>query len=314
MYKLNEDFPINKNTGFRRFLPWIENAVFGLLILWVSRKFSFSFDIRLIYIIVMGLLYGQVHSIFAAVVCLSPELFGLSAQELFGDKSDIKFVETFVTFLFVAVISGFSKSGNRIEMKIIRQSYARLEKLYREARQDLSDARKAALVLAEQIKTSEQSYGKIYNVIKFLENLETNELLERAPEVVKDLTGFDKTALYLVGHDRITLVLCSHLQSLWVMGKTMILDEEITEEVIENGRLYINSQMKKAIPDAIIPIQNRTIGMVQGVIAVWGIPFDKMSGYTRHTLNFTGDLLSDYFTKLMDKDFNLLNSSTGTVV
>lgn len=313
---MDEHFKNNNATAFKKVLPWLENIAFGLLSLWISSRVSLDFDIRLLYIMVLGLIYGEAHSIFAASFSLAIACPILLTQDQLGNEIYIKIFEMFISFFLVAIISGFSKTGSIVETKILHDSYARLELLYSKAGRDLSDAKKAAVVLADQLKTSEQSYGKLYSIIKKIEDLETNELLETVLEVVNELTGFDKSALYIVGNDGITLDLLGSkcLQDLRISDRqTPLFDGKIMMKIIENGRVYLNLKMTRGIPDAVIPIQNLMSGMTYGVITISDIDFDKMSAYTRQMFNFTGELLSNYLTKsIRKKNLNPFNADKGT--
>lgn len=253
----------------------------------------------------MGLMYGVKHSIFSSALSISLICYFYHSQNMFGSEVNIKVFELFISFILIAIISGLSKTNTNLEIKVIRDAYNRLERLNHKAEKDLTDAKRAVVVLTEQLKTSQQSYGSLYKIIKKLEGLESEEVLEKVPEVVKELTGIDSSVLYIVkgGGDVVQLFRPEALTNEGIPSPAIfIIDEEIIRQVVHNQRAYINSKMKKGVPDAAIPIKNINSGIICGVIAISNIPFQKMSEYTLQMLNFTGELISDYLTKSMVKN------------
>lgn len=295
----------SKASALKKILPWFENIFLGLLSLWISNKILLNFDIRILYIMVMGLMYGVKHSIFSSALSISLICYFYHSQNMFGSEVNIKVFELFISFILIAIISGLSKTNTNLEIKVIRDAYNRLERLNHKAEKDLTDAKRAVVVLTEQLKTSQQSYGSLYKIIKKLEGLESEEVLEKVPEVVKELTGIDSSVLYIVkgGGDVVQLFRPEALTNEGIPSPAIfIIDEEIIRQVVHNQRAYINSKMKKGVPDAAIPIKNINSGIICGVIAISNIPFQKMSEYTLQMLNFTGELISDYLTKSMVKN------------
>lgn len=290
------DSPTYQDPKIRNLLPWLENIALALLVLFISGKISLIIDIWLVYIMIMGLLYGQAHSLFAAGVSLVAASSGLPVLNQPENQINIAFLEMIISYLFLAIIAGFSKSGSIIELNILRDANDRMDQLYRRASSDLNEARQAAVILGENLKTSDRSYGKLYRIIKSIDGLESSELLDKVPEVIKELTGFETTALYIAKKGA-TMDLYKGLQEGCYLGETLLLDSETNMEVMEEGKVYINWSMKRDTPDAIIPIENRTLGRIYGVATISNVPFDRMNAYSRQMLSFAGDVLSDYLTK-----------------
>lgn len=297
----------NKKLIYKSILPWIENIVLGLAVFWLNDQISLNFDIRILYIMVIGLIYGAIHSMFSATLSIAIVIYFTYQNNQFESEVNIEIFKMFILFFFVAIVSGFSKTNISIELKALKQAYSQMESDNNNLKKELSNTRDAAIILGEQLKTSEQSYGRLYKIIKTLECIETNQILDRIPEFIEELTGFDKSVLYIINDDGDEKEIFRYKPTDYVSMSSqeiLMLNEEILNDVIEKKKVYINSKMKTGIPDAIIPIKNLENNVTYGIIAILEIPFNKMNQYTLQMLNFSGELLSDYLTKSIIKNLS----------
>lgn len=295
---------MNVRATMKMILPWVENIVFSLFSVWVNAVFGLPFDIRLLYIMLMGLIYGVVQSTTAAVLCFTVGYL-LHMFEM-GVGIDIVVLETLIAFLFVALVSGFSATAKQLENKLLKDSYGRLECLYSKLKNNVSEARKAAATLSEQLKTSENSFGKLYSMIKKLENWTVNELLDEIPGMLKELTGFKDIVVYLLATDgksffyRSSTLLTTDRET--TKQSVDLEDQEIMQEVFEKKKLYINIRPGNRASGAIISVQDKIHQRVSGVVMIKDIPFEKLNVNTEYMLNFVEELISDYLSKAIRRE------------
>lgn len=304
-FKKEKEKELGSNSGIRNIanivFPWLENVLFGMLAAWISARVDLAFDIKLIYIMVMGLMYGVTHSVFAAVVCSIVFYLGFWVNG--RTEINMNMVQMFVVHMFIAFVSGYVTTCKNIENKVLKDSYARLENMYEKIREKVSDTKKAAAMLAEQLRTSDYSISKVYSVIKKIESMDMIDLLNELPTLVSDFTGFRNVALFTAGYkgDKFNFHSATedallHMDNL---KEFKLEDSNIKREVLVNRNVYISTKLESEIQGAIIPVQYNNFGIVIGVIVIKDIPFDKMNTNTEFVLDFLRTLVSDYFTKVV---------------
>lgn len=273
--------PINSGI-IKKVLPLLESIIFSLLSVWISLKINLPFDIKYILIITMGIMYGVRYSIASALICIL-----LSNTMLFSPLSALQNADalmTFASYLFIAMISGFNATARSLEINRLNDSHKRLENLYLKIRRVVSDTRKSASMLAEQLKNSEQSFGKLFGIVKKLEILTANEILSKASEIAEELTNLKNAAFYLNCEEVIND------------------DPEIAKEILEKGNVYINITLKSGVPDVVIPVRNYLDKTTIGVIVINRVPFDRININTEYIFYFTGEILSHYYTQASQSD------------
>jgi nucleoside-diphosphate-sugar epimerase len=281
-------------NSLKMLLPWGESIFLCALSVWISDKTKLLIDPRLICIMIIGLMYGTKYSITAAFLC-----FIFSVKQ-FIDITKINVLEIIIAYLFTALISGFSISSKNIENKSLKESYSRLEQLHLRIKKDFSENKKEAYIMAEQIRTTENNFVKIPDIIRELIDFNTDKILARIPEIVFELTGFKYVELYMDadGENRFDF-LCSLYPEYNIYKAKKSYDFTDKNEIIEIlhiGNVYIKTHQDVNIPDAIIPLLNYNIGKIAGIIAIKHISFIKFNLKTECMLKFIGELLSSCFS------------------
>jgi UDP-glucose 4-epimerase len=282
----------------KRTLPWMENILLCLLAVWISDRISLTFDPKLICIMIIGLFYGVVHSVIAIFLCTGFSYLLFANQYVF--EANLNVLETTLVYFFIALISGFVTTSKALENKKLSDSYARLEQLYLKIRKDFSDKRKAASIMAEQIRTTENNYGKILDIIKMQSNLTVDEILMGIPDIVLELTGFKDIELYMAVDEgkKFDYYCCADSENKIFELKQSIHfnDENSILEVLNKGNIYINTLQNDNVPGVIIPLLNNNAGKLAGIISIKYIPFMKLSVNTEYMLHFLGEFLSNRYS------------------
>lgn len=255
--------------------PWIEAIVFSFLIVMVGKYLNFTYDLAIVLIMIMGMVYGVRISLTSALLCFLFYYIPVYNKT----PIDIFSIEKVFAYVSIALISGYKKSINTGSKEIQRDTYYRLEKLYGKVRNNLSESRKAASVLAEQLKTSENSYIKFYKIIKKLES-SLSSIKDVIPDIIKELTGFKN----------VELIECFEPQD------NLIGVEQILVNTQKSNEIYLCSELNNSI-GAVIPLFNRITKKVDNLILIKDIPFENININTELCINLIHEIVTDYYEK-----------------
>lgn len=270
---------------------WIENIIFSFSIVIFNKLTNNVLDLSIIMVMVMSMMYGVKSGI------ISSFLISIFMMLPIIEKTniDIFLFEKLIFNLFIAFVSGYKLSSKNKEIVLIKNSYERLEKSFLKIKGNLSEMRKSASILAEQLKTSDNSYYKTYNSIKMLENKTKNDILLTIPSVVTELTGYYDMIIHcekIEFNDNIKIP--EKVQYIKTLDKINSDHARLILEVYEKKELYINLNSENGI-GVVIPVKNNND--VEAAIIVRDIPFDRMNINTEYLIRFVADILSDYYQK-----------------
>lgn len=287
----------------KKFLPMVENLIaFGLtawLVLNLSTTLQSVIDVKLFYITIIGILYGNRQSLFAVVL----SILLLTYQELSVGRDllsltyDTNYFFHLAVYLFVGLVVGYTvqrmKDSIAIrekEKKEIEEKYAFLESIYNEVR-DVKDE------LQYRILNSNDSYGKIYNATKELESLEPEIVFNSAVSVVKKIVNAPKVTIYRVNQYQSFLrLLASTGYKAEDTKKSLKADEhQFIQHIFNTGELYINKQFSVDSPLMAAPIFHNQ--KLAAIITIEGIPFENFSLYYQNLFNITTNLIQSALSK-----------------
>lgn len=275
-------------------LPWAENTILCIFSVWIYCSLNLPFDARFICIMTIGLVNGVLHSIAAVMLCTVFSCFfpGNGIAEITGPD----LLKTVIAYLFTAIVSGFAITRKRLELKELKESYGSLEKLYLQIRKDLSNKRKAASLMAEQIRTTEKCFGRMLGVIRKLNTFPAGGIILNMPDIISELTGFRDVELYLfLEEDDCFEFVCSTARDLdnAKTKKTFdLLNERVKSAVINNGNIYFSTFQDGIMPAVIMPLQHRGNGRTEVIIVIRNVPFRELNINTEYILNFVKELMS----------------------
>lgn len=278
-------------------LPTFENLIAFVLTSWLTLNLATNLyaviDIKLFYITIIGILYGNRQSLLS--VLLSVGL--LTYQELSMGRDlisltyDTDYFFHIAVYLFVGLVVGYTiqRMKDRIDAKIqqkreIEDKYAFLESIYKEVREVKDE-------LQYRILNSNDSYGKIYSITKELESLEPEIVFNSAVNVVKTIINSPKVTIYRVNKHQnfLRLLGSTGYQSGELKKSIRTEDHAYIKQVMSTGKLYTNKQFEPNSPLMAAPIfYNQQIA---AIITIDGMPFENFSLYYQNLFQITINLI-----------------------
>ncbi|WP_391572653.1 NAD-dependent epimerase/dehydratase family protein [Cohnella sp.] len=288
---------------FKRFLPSIENIIAFLLTAWLTLTYVNStygvIDVKLFYITIIGILYGNRQAILAVV--LSSGLFVyqkmLDGRDVISLTYDTDVFFQIAIYLFIGLVVGYAiERKNAIihqqeaKVKEIDERYGFLEEVYTEVREVKDE-------LQQRILNSGDSYGKIYAATKELESLEPENVFNAAVNVVKSFMHAPKVSIYTVNpHQSYLRLLASSGYNMEELPKSLkATDHPYLTTILQTGEAYMNKTLNNQLPLMAAPI--RHMDRIAAIVAIDGLSFDNFSLYHQNLFRITVDLISSALSK-----------------
>ncbi|SDW66295.1 NAD-dependent epimerase/dehydratase family protein [Paenibacillus sp. CF384] len=250
-------------------------------------------DFKLIYVIVLGIIYGTKQSSLAAVLASTLYYYeslkdGRDWVSLLYDP-DALFV--IAMYLFFGLIIGYVSDKARRDNKRISAELKGVENNYQFLKDVYADTRKVKEELQRQLINSKDSIGRIYSIIKKLESMEPEEIVNSSVGVLTTLLESDRISVYSVNNsDFIRLMIKSNAPQ-FDLPKTMRLSEYPSiQEVVRTGKMFVNKTMDASLPMLIAPIVHD--GQIVALVSVYDIAFERMNLNVENLFRVSVDLIS----------------------
>ncbi|MGO4270560.1 GDP-mannose 4,6-dehydratase, partial [Paenibacillus sp. TAF58] len=285
-------------------LPYIENFVaFGIVTALTigtqSDIQSYQLDYKLIYILVISMLYGTRQSILS--FALSSLLFlGMSlsnGRDLISFIYDSQSMVTLAAYLFIGIVVGYTVDRKNSEIKT-----AKIEAVASEERNEFlseiyNDTRLVKEELQSQIMNTEDSFGKIYNITKELDSLEPELIFNAAISVLEQIMRSKSISIYSINKygNFLRLTAKSKVTEMQLPKSMKVSDFPHLQQLIDSQSLYINKALDQAIPVLSAPIMynNRIIAVVN----LHHLPFENFTLYYQNLFKVAVELISSSLFK-----------------
>lgn len=248
----------------------------------VSSSIRFrSVDFRLMYVVVMGSMYGINTGIIASLLAgaaLAGAFVsnGLSLISLFYDPSNWL---PFVGYFAVGIICGYIKLKNQDEIalvknenKLLQSKILSLEQLYSEALENQRSYKK-------QIFSSRDSFAKALEITQRLDTLESDKVIMQALFVLEELLENRSVAIYAVDSLKRfgRLATCS-FEIKGNMQNTIDLSiyaDAMTS--IQSGEVWTNVELQDGFPMHIAPLHG--VDGAEYLVMLWNSSFEQNEIY-----------------------------------
>jgi len=292
-----------KSDIFKKFLPTLENLLAFILVTWLTLSYSHSaygfIDVKLFYITIMGILYGNRQAILA--VALSGGLFVyqklLDGRDAISLTYDTDFFFQIAIYIFIGLVVGYTVERKNMQINDQAQKLAEVNERYMFLDHVYNEVREVKDELQLRILNSGDSYGKIYHATKELESLEPTLVFNAAVNVVKSIMNAPRVSIYAVNQNQsyLRLIASSGYQQENLAKSIKVADHSYLHELMNNGSMHINRELQDKVPLMSAPIFHKD--RIATVISIDGLSFENFSLYHQNLFRITVDLISSALTK-----------------
>lgn len=268
-----------------------------------TAQFS-NIDLRLLFIVVMGSVYGMNAGVTAALLetvaaGISYADRGLSWQTIFYEPSNWV---PFILYFTVGAICGYVKrrnddtvSGLRKERGLLLDKYRFTMTLYQEALEYKSQYKK-------QIIGSRDSFGKIFEVVKNLDTIVPQEIYAQSISIMEDVLDNRSIAIYSIRDARSffgRLEVSSHLID-QKLSKSIRLEQfSAAMDTLKKGEIWVNTELLADYPMYIAGVKNRE-GDIILMIMIYRARYDQMGMYYANLFRIICGLVESSYRKAWD--------------
>ncbi|MCL6570100.1 MAG: NAD-dependent epimerase/dehydratase family protein [Bacillus sp. (in: Bacteria)] len=300
-----ESTVLQKNELIRKksshLLPYVENLVlFGMFL------FTFMFvsplldtvDLWLIYILLTSLLFGKTQGVVASVLSIGVQIFdqignGRDFASLFVDDS---IIATFTIYLVIGFVVGYVVDKRKIALHFAEDELDSSLQKYKFINDIYQDTRLVKENLQSQILHTEDSVGKVYSVVKKLENLEPEEVFHGAIAVLQDLLKSEKFGIYVTSPESsyLRLIAKSNVKDFEIESSIQS-NETLYGKAIETQKVQFNWMFSENSPMIFAPItqNDQVIALVVG----YDLPFEKLNLHYQNLVEVTTRLISSSLSR-----------------
>lgn len=285
-------------------MPYIENiAAFGIVtaltIATQSDLQGYQLDYKLIYILVISMLYGARQSILS--FALSSALFlGMSlynGRDLISFIYDSQSMVTLAAYLFIGIVVGYTVDRKNSEIKTAKLGVVASEERNEFLSEIYNDTRMVKEELENQIMNTEDSFGKIYNITKELDSLEPELIVNAAIGVLEKIMKSNAISIYSFNKygNFLRLTARSKVIDMPLPKSMKVADYPHLQQLIETQSLYSNKKLDQAIPVLSAPIMDNN--RIIAVVNLHNLPFENFTLYYQNLFKVAVELISSSLSK-----------------
>lgn len=286
---------------------YIENTLFfvilSVLLLANPIPVLTVFLFGVFYIMIIGSIYGNRQGFLAVglstILLIVDNL--LNGRNFISLLYDTTFLFQIATFLFIGLVVGYSVqrknmviAAQKEEINELESRYTFLEEIHTEVR-DIKDE------LQMRVKNNEDSFGKIYSVIKQLDNLEPEKIFTNTVKVVEETMRCKDVSIYTFNQYKSYLRLVAASDSLHNgqhQNSIKVEDAPFVQQIVHTGKLYVNRQLQSGVPLLAAPIYYNN--EIRAVITINDLSFEQLSTYHENLFIVVKELIQSSLGRAME--------------
>lgn len=251
-------------------------------------------DFKLVYIFIIGVLYGSKQSVISAVLA-SGLYFADNLQngrEWVSLLYDPEVLFILALYLFFGLVVGFVSDKHKRETVEIGQKLQVEQERYDFLNTVYKDTRYVKDELQRQLIGSKDSIGRIYNIVKELESHEPEDVVSSSIHVLENLLETKQISIYAVNQtDYLRLMIKSGNEEL-LLPKTIRMSEHgWVKKVVESQTIFVNRTMSSEAPMMAAPVINN--GVVVSIISIHDVNFARLNLNYQNVFKMTVEMISN---------------------
>lgn len=287
-----------KNGRWTRLKPFAENALafaaLALLTVFGSDLLvQTSLDFKLIYVILLGVVYGTQQSVIAAVLASGMYLYESihNGREWVSLLYDPEALLVIAIYLFFGLVVGYVSDKSRRDSVRIGNDLQTLKDKYSFLKEVYQDTRTVKEELQRQLINSKDSIGRVHSIIKSLESLEPEEIVTSSVKVLSNLLDTDRISIYSVNQSDFIRLMIKSGATNFELPKTIRLSENPhLQDVARKGMLFVNRSLEAELPMLVAPVVHE--GQVVALVSVHEPDFSKLNLNYENLFKVSVDLIS----------------------
>jgi hypothetical protein len=247
----------------------------------------------------MGIMWGTKQSTIAVV--LSGILYfedsirmGKDFVSLLYDPGSLLQISIYI---LLGVSTGYSVDRKNREIEFSLMKLEDLEGKYSFVNDLYNETRAIKDELHKQITGSRDSFGKVYNIIRELDSLQSKDVFNASIGVLENIMQSNEIAIYIISKNTFFLRL---------MAKSKKMDNDIAKSIriedspeiktlIESKKIFVNKNLNPKLPILMAPVIDND--KVVAIVAIQKVQFENMTMYYQNLFKVVVGLISASINK-----------------
>ncbi len=257
-------------------------------------------DVRLLFVILMSLIYGAKVGVFTAILEIASLIF---AYKLAGTNVVLLFYDpgnwlAFILLLVAAAVCGYLKQKREEDYSFINEENEALKaennfisQLYHEA-MDYKNRYKADLI------GSRDGFVRIFDVVKKLSATVPEEIFAQSIPVMEDVLNNKSIAIYTINDPKARfarLTVASEQISHNLKKSINLEDYKIVLDTLKENDIWFNNDVKEGFPTYIAGI--KTDGTMSVLIMIYNVSYMQISIYYANLIRILSGLMENFIIK-----------------
>ncbi len=296
-----------RNEKIRKFLFVGAEMLFmfflsELLTAWTADNYRMDYvDFRLMFVVIIGTIHGTGAGIISSLLAC----VGYFARDIFESNIQIIFFNIenwlpFAAYFLSGTIVGHIKDKNKEDLRSIKEQQNILENKYIFLSELYSKTLENKEEFSRQVIGYEDSFGKIYSVVRKLNSSMTDNIFYEAVYSIEEILKTTSVAIYTIGKN-------SHFARLNVcsreindkLGKSLDLTEyPQIQESLGNNQNWYNADGLKGYPAYAAPVWNND--ELQGAILIWNVNASQMKMDYFNKFSILSGLVQDALVRAIE--------------
>lgn len=266
--------------------PYIENillfSILGTILLTFPIPGISTFIFGVFFIMTIGSIYGNrqgfVGVILSFLLLVTEEL--QNGREVISLLYDTTFLFQISTFLFIGLVVGYSVQRKNTKIAEQKEELDELQKRYLFLEELHSEVREIKDELQIRLKNNEDSFGKIYSIIKELDDLEPEKIFTNTVKVVERIMRCQEVSIYVFNKYQSYLRLVAYSEASqdgYFQNSLKVEDSQYVQQMMHTGQIFVNRHLQPGVPLLAAPIYCNN--EIRAVITINQLSFEQLSKY-----------------------------------
>ncbi len=293
------------NNFPRRTLAYIENIIIFLILAFIQYNHLFLdlysselvLDYSLIYIAIMGILWGQRQAYLA--MTLSSVLF--VGSSILAGTDIVSFIYTpgnllrLAAYVLIGIITGYSIERKNQDLESKNYALKSLTKKYEFLNEVYTETRIVKDELQNQIIATEDSFGIIYSIVQEVNSLEIEKVFAASIAAIERIMKTNSVSIYTVSTNKKLDFLRLKTRSSSLKGhipnSINVSKYQEFKEVIFSKSLLVNHKLTPGVPFIMAPVLDNK--EVVAIVSLHEVPFENLTMHYENLFQTVVSLISN---------------------
>lgn len=242
-------------------------------------------DVRLLYVVLISLLFGMRQGIIAMVLASVSYLTSLlfSGVDITYILYSIESWIPFILYGIVGAFAGYITDKRNDEQRSMREEYRDLEEKYDFLKRIYRSMVEVKNRLQKQIMISKDSFQRVYEITEQLDCLSPQMIMFKTIHVLEDIMECSRVAIYTKtkgGDDYGRMAACSAALAGRIPVSVDFATYPKLRQALHAGSMYVNRELDEDYPSYAMPVLEN--GRSVAIVFLYDLELDKYTVYYRN--------------------------------